>query len=490
MRKVMETQMKLGEVDISKIKIDLRCRDEIPLALLGLQHIYCTGEVRVKVFNILEEAIVRNANPNNGRPGMDLWKILVLGVIRLSCNWDYDKLQEIANNHKTIRLMLGHSPLVDADYYYALQTIKDNVSLFTVELFDRINQVVVDAGHVLVKKKEGKLRGRCDSFVVETDVHYPTDINLLFDAIGKAISLVTQLCDQYGQSGWRQRDLHLRQIKKFYRRAQKSGHSTSKNKEKQQNQKNMIIKVHRAYIERVHSSLEKVAYSVESLRSNGVWEVELAEVERFIAHAERQIDQISRRVFHAETIPHKEKVFSVFQEHTEWISKGKAGVPVELGLRVCVMEDQYQFILHHQVMEKQTDDQVAVVMVQQTQKRFSDFRVCRFDKGFHSPSNQAQLRELLDLSVLPKKGRLSEKDKEREYSPEFVRAGRKHSAVESAINGLEVGGLDRCPDHGIDGFKRYVALAVLSRNIQRLGSIIRKREIRSQMLRARRKKAA
>ena len=490
MRKVMDVQMKIGQVDISRIKIDLRCRDEIPQALLGLKHIYCTDELRVKVFNILKEAIVKNADPNNGRPGMDLWRILVLGVIRLSCNWNYDKLQEIANNHKTLRLMLGHSPLLEADYYYALQTIKDNVSLFTVELFDRINQVVVDAGHVLVKKKEDILRGRCDSFVVETDVHYPTDINLLLDAISKAISLVVQLFDQYGQFGWRQSGLHLRQIKKFYRRAQKSGHSTSKDKAKRQNQEKKRIKAYRTYIERVNSSLDKVAESVESLRSKGVWEVELAQVERFIAHAERQIDQINRRVSDKETISHKEKVFSVFQEHTEWISKGKAGVPVELGLRVCVMEDQYQFILHHQVMEKQTDDQVAVVMVQQTQKRFSDFRVCSFDKGFHSPSNQVQLRELLDLSVLPKKGRLSEKDKEREYSPEFVRAGKKHSAVESAINGLEVCGLDRCPDHGIDGFKRYVALAVLSRNIQRLGSIIRKREIRSQMLRARRKKAA
>ena len=75
-------------------------------------------------------------------------------------------------------------------------------------------------------------------------------------------------------------------------------------------------------------------------------------------HAVRQINQIRRRVILGETIPHAEKVFSVFQSHTEWISKGKAGVPVELGLRVCIMEDQHRFVLHHQVMQKQTDDQV------------------------------------------------------------------------------------------------------------------------------------
>jgi IS5 family transposase len=341
-----------------------------------------------------------------------------------------------------------------------------------------------------LKKKEEKLRGRCDSFVVETNVHYPTDINLLFDAIGKAIGLVVQLCDRYEESGWRQSGFHLKQIKKLYRRVQQSRRSTSKNQEKRQNQDKKIAKAYQAYLDKVNSSLAKVSESVESLRSKGVPEAELASVERFIAHAERQIDQISRRVFHDEKIPHKEKVLSVFQEHTEWISKGKAGVPVELGLRVCVMEDQYQFILHHQVMEEQTDEEVAVPMVEETQKRFPGLRASSFDKGFHSPANQARLRGLLDLSVLPKKGRLSEEDKQREYSPEFVRARRKHSAVESAINGLEICGLDRCPDHGIDGFKRYVALAVLSRNIQRLGAILREKKIRSQRLKARCKKAA
>ncbi|NIS54759.1 MAG: ISNCY family transposase, partial [Aliifodinibius sp.] len=80
----------------------------------------------------------------------------------------------------------------------------------------------------------------------------------------------------------------------------------------------------------------------------------------FLSHADRQIDQIRRRVLEGETISHHEKVFSIFEEHTEWISKGKAGVPQELGLSVCILEDQYGFILHHHVMEKQKDVDIAV----------------------------------------------------------------------------------------------------------------------------------
>lgn len=91
--------------------------------------------------------------------------------------------------------------------------------------------------------------------------------------------------------------------------------------------------------------------------------IRLRELHGSIQHAHRQIDQIDRRVLRDELILHNEKVISLFQPHTEWIGKGKAGVPVELGLRVCIIEDSDRFILHHWVMVKSTDDQVALAMV-------------------------------------------------------------------------------------------------------------------------------
>ena len=83
-----------------------------------------------------------------------------------------------------------------------------------------------------------------------------------------------------------------------------------------------------------------------------------------------------------------------------------------------------------------------------------------FDKGFHSPANQAGLKGIVGQVVLPRKGKLSEAAKAIESEPEFSRLRRQHSAVESAINALEAHGLDRCPDHGIGGFRRYVAMSV------------------------------
>ena len=156
MRKIIESQMKIGEVDISQIKFDLRCRDEIPKLLMGLQYLYCERKLREEMFSILEKLIPKDIDPNLGRKGMELWKILVLGTIRLNCNWDYDKLHDITNNHATLRKMLGHSEFEDEPYYYPLQTIKDNVSLFTPEILNKINDLVVRAGHNLVKKKMKK----------------------------------------------------------------------------------------------------------------------------------------------------------------------------------------------------------------------------------------------------------------------------------------------------------------------------------------------
>ncbi len=479
MRKIIDLQMKIGETAISSIQFDPKSRDEIPKLLRGLQAIYCNREVRAQIFEALTELIPSHINTKNGRKGMDLWKILVLGALRLSCNWDYDKLHEIANNHITLRQMLGHGKM-DAGYQYELQTLKDNISLFTPEILDKINQIVIKYGHEIAgKKKDEKLTGSCDSFVVETNVHYPTDINLLFDAIRKMIVLIMQLCGCLDISDWRQGKYHIRKAKRFYRRAQQLKRSSSKDESKKAEREQLIINAHNEYIDLAQFYIDKIRQTLISFQTvNLLTHLKIEEIKSYIVHAERQIDQIRRRVVNGETILHHEKVFSLFEQHTEWISKGKAGVPVELGLRVCIVKDQHNFILHHRVMQNETDDKIAVSIIEETQSRFPDFKNCSFDKGFHSPYNQKELAIRLDHVVLPRKGRLSAINKEIENSEEFKKARHKHSAVESSINALENHGLDRCPDHGIEGFKRYVALAVVARNLQILGHMLQQKEVK------------
>jgi IS5 family transposase len=489
MRRVIDVQMKIGEVAIGDMEFDLRSRDEIPKLLMGLQSIHCNAETREQVFEVLRGLIPDNVDPDNGRRGMDLWKILVLGTLKLVCNWDYDKLMDIANNHMTLRWMLGHGRW-DNKYRYALQTLKDNVSLFTVEVLDKINEIVVKYGHeVIGLKPEESLRGSCDSFVVETDVHFPTDINLLLDAMRRVILLLMSLCDELGLFGWRQGVYNIKKVKKAFRKAQKMKRSTSKNADKQARRDQLIIEAHVDYIDLAQSLIDRAKETLRSIVSPDILiQIKMEQIEEYIAHGERQIDQIRRRVLEGETIPHHEKVFSIFEEHTEWINKGKAGVSQELGLKVCVVKDQFGFIIHHRVMQNETDDQVAVPIIVEVKARFENLSSCSFDKGFHSQDNQKHLSEILEKVILPRKGKLSAINKEIENSEEFREARRKHSAVESSINALENHGLDRCLDHGLIGFKRYVGLAVLARNIQILGHILQQRQLKRQQRLERRRR--
>jgi hypothetical protein len=488
MRKRMPFQVIFGQTTIEQLVLDSRSRDDIPALLAGLQAVYLNLELRKRILSLLEECIGKDASLEHGRPGMDLWRILVLGVLRLGAELDYDRLHELANKHADIRVMLMTGGWEGEQW--SLETIKDNVRLLTPEVLEKISQVVVQEGHQLVKKKgeeDLELKGRCDSFVVETDVHYPTDITLLLDALRVVIRLMIRISGFEPITGWRQGNHLQKKLKKLVReigRLKKLIRESKKGREpkdpKRAEQKRKELERKEAEVLRLYREVLKLAQGIVKRAENDLKlckpHPNVEKAEEFLGHAKRQIDQTRRRVLEGETIPQEEKVYSVFEPHTEWISKGKAGVPQELGVMVSILEDQHGFVLHHRVMQKQADVDVAVPIVREAKNRFPNLKSCSFDKGFHSPENKAELGKILDEVILPKKGKLNEEQLEEEMSESFVKARNRHSAVESGINCLEHHGLDRCPDHGIDGFKRYVALAVLSKNIHQLGRLILSKE--------------
>ena len=126
MRVVQPVQVQLGELPIAETQLDIKSRDDIPQLLRGWQYIYVHIELRKAGFKLLQEQIQPGTSKDNGRSGMSLWNIFVMGVLRLDLNWDYDHLQEQVNNHKTIRQMRGHAERFDT-HYYQLQTLQDNV---------------------------------------------------------------------------------------------------------------------------------------------------------------------------------------------------------------------------------------------------------------------------------------------------------------------------------------------------------------------------
>ena len=229
----------------------------------------------------------------------------------------------------------------------------------------------------------------------------------------------------------------------------------------------------KAYLKLCAKLIDRVEALLVEFAAKGVPPQETHKIKHFSMHAVRQSNQIDRRLLKGETIPQNEKVFSIFEPHTRWISKGKAGRPVELGVPVGIAEDQFQLILHHEIMWTGSDVDFAVPMVEITKELFPDFCAVSFDRGFHSPASRARLDELLDDNVLPKKGYLSKADQDREQGETFAAMRRQHPAVESAINNLEHRGLDRVRSKGREGFARTVALAVVALNVHRLGRVLR-----------------
>ncbi len=368
---------------------------------------------------------------------------------------------ELINEHRTVRLFLGHSSLSKHDQY-ALQTIIDNVELLTPELLAEVNPLVVDSGHKVAGKKSGvPLLGRCDSFVVETDVHYATDVSLLRDAIRGLIRETAKAVKAHDLKGWHQSAHLTRSVKQLFNRVRKTSQAKPDPIE--------------TYLNRCQEFIERAESTLRILVEEFDRPPCVAVIDYYLYYARLHVDLVDRRLLKGEKIPQSEKVFSICQPHTRWISKGKSGTPVEFGVPVCILEDQHGFILHHEVMWQGTDADYAVPMVEATQRAYPQLRGVSFDRGFHSVTNR-RLDELLDYNGLPKKGGLGQADRQRESEEVFVAQRRHHPAVESAIDNLEHRGLDRVRTHGADGFARTVALSVLTLNIHRMGLLLRRKQ--------------
>ena len=219
-------------------------------------------------------------------------------------------------------------------------------------------------------------------------------------------------------------------------------------------------------------AINKRLIAVKSITGSALTAVELQQYTDYIS---KFINQIERRLIKGEVIPADEKIFSIFEPHTEWITKGKLSKKVELGHLVLITTDQHSFIVDYKVMEKQKDASQVKDLPARIQTKFPDAVVNShsFDKGFWSKENLAILEALeIETAVLPKRGRYTKEDIEREDQKEFKRLRRKHSAVESNINMLEHHGLNRCPDKGLKHFKNYVGLSVLAYNLHQLGNKI------------------
>jgi len=482
MRKRFEQSPKLDAVLISEVNLDNKSRHELPQLLSGLQYIFVTPSLNAQIFEILENNIL-SINNHTGRLGMSLWEILVLGCMRLNLDIDYDFLQDHANNHLAVRGILGVSTkqVFEQDKYYSLQTIKDNVSLLSESCLQQISEVVVKAGHELKKKENAKqqakedqpirLNLKTDSYAVESNIHFPTDISLLWDSSRKCMDTIIAAKQVVELLGWRKINWWNKKVKSAYRQTanihQKKGKGYHQ-RLKQSAQK--YLQITKELDRRVKQSIDSLKQSTDVLSI--VFEQTLSHYQKMLI---KHIDLMERRIIKGEKIPHSEKLFSIFEPHAEWIQKGKANNKVELGHNVLVTTDQYHLIVDHKVMVNQSDSSQPIELLQRLEQRFKEIYCIEsmsFDRGFFSQLSKQALNKKVKQLVMPSKGKSNTKQIEQEQSKIFRLLTNRHCAVESNINELEHAGVNKVPDKGLEGFKKYVALGVLAYNIRRLGKMV------------------
>jgi IS5 family transposase len=479
MRQRFEQQMNFRTVAISDVKFPLKSRDELPPVLKALQNIFITAELNEKVFELLEKKIC-SGKKKTGRKGMDLWHILVLAVVRHACSTNWDTLETWANYHELVRKVMGvHATafIEDEKIEFNYQNILDNVSLIDETLLMEINLLVIDAGHKLIKKKEDEvLKLKSDSYSVETNVHFPTDLNLLWDSVRKCLDMIVKLQEITSLKGWRKIKNLRKMLKSLFRT---TSHHVFKGKDEHKKKKyvKQYLVQTRVLEARVAELIKHPPMVVGNEKKILLIIMELGKYKKYVT---KFTDQIERRLLKGEVIPAEEKIFSIFEEHTEWITKGKLNRRVELGHLLLITTDQYQFIVDYKVMEKQKDASQVSSLCERLKKNFPGQKVYShsFDKGFWSKDNQATLQDAaIEQVILPKRGRHNKEDKARESGATFKKLRNAHSAVESNINMLEHHGLNRCMDKGLRNYKRCVAISILAYNLHILGNALKTKEL-------------
>ena len=497
MRQRFEQQLSLGTIPICDIKLPTKSRDEMPPTVRALQYIFTTEVLNEKVFKLLEEKICSNKK-KTGRKGMDLWHILVLAVVRHATGTNWDRLHMMANYDTMVRNIMGiHCTkfgMEEIEFDY--QNILDNVSLIDEDLLYQINTIVVEAGHQLLKKKENEvveLQLKTDSYAVETNVHFPTDLSLLWDSLRKCLDTIEKLQALTPVKGWRKIKYIRKTLKSQFRR---TSHQVFKGKSEQAKKQSVQQYLHQArLLEASVSALIK--HPPASIGKETSIMAIILLLEKYKKYVTKFTDQIERRLLKEEVIPAAEKIFSIFEEHTEWITKGKQNKRVELGHLLPITSDQRQFIIDYKIMQGQKDASQIKPLTERLEKNFTGKKIIShsFDKGFWSKENLAILNATaIEQVVLPKRGKHSKQDKEREGSKAFTKLRHQHSAVESNINMLEHHGLNRCMDKGLHGFKRCIGLSVLAYNLHILGNILQaadhKKEVQSEQRKQRYRDAA
>lgn len=410
-------------------------------------------------------------NPATGRNGLTPSQVLRSFVLKSVKSWDYRELRE--------RIADGYTLRQFTEFY--CQRVPKHLAFnrafhrLTLETVRAINELVVDAAVDLGLEDGNQLR--VDTTVTQTDVHHPTDNTLLWDVVRVVTRLVGRLKKAVQK---RVRGFHNRK-RVARRRMQEIQRMTSKQRQER------LTKKYRELLgvtEEVVTNARKVVEQTEKARGKDLSAESIPELRKEIAYycklGDQVINQARRRVLEGEQVPNAEKIYSIFETHTDLIKRGKVQTPLEFGHKVFLAESAQGLITQYAVLEGNPDDEKHV---EPSLKRHKEMfghvpELYGTDRGFFSEKN-VKLCERKGVKVVSMPqcgGQKTDERKKFEKSPDFKKGQRFRAGIEGTISVLFRGrGMKRCLDEGRKRFELWVGAAVLANNLMRIAALLKKR---------------
>jgi len=414
--------------------------------------------------------------PDSGRHGLTATQVLRSLVLMRVKNWDYRELRERIADGLTLRQFTDF----DCSRVPKHDAFQRSFVRLTPQTLKAMNDLVVRAAVELGLEDGTKLR--VDTTVVQTDIHHPTDNTLLWDVVRVVTRLVGRLA----------KALELRRIEGFCdrrraarRRMYEIQRMTTRQRQEQQTRTyRLLIDIAEEVVGNARAGLERTRTmrGKDMLADMAIEELR-RQIERFCRLGDRIIDQARRRVLFGEQVATDEKIYSIFEPHTDLIKRGKVRTPVEFGHKVFLAESAEGLITQYEVLKGNPPDEVHVASSLQRHRHAFGWapQLYGSDRGFFSEQNLASCKRAgVKVACIPQRGgKRTARREAYERSAPFKNGQRFRAGIEGRISVLFRGrGMKRCLAEGRDRFELWVGAAVLANNLMRIAAMLMARSSR------------
>jgi transposase, IS5 family len=422
-----------------------------------------------ELFKLLKADLVKRY-PNSGTLGRHSTPaevILRMLVVKRLYGWSYEQTERFVSDSIVLRQFCR----------LYLESAPDDTTLIrwanTIgpETLTALNDRAVELACSSKVTRGRKLR--VDAMVVETNVHHPTDSALLGDGVRVLSRLLrrakkvlpTQELDRLPKEIFRTRNRSVRRVtQRLHRIARRKGEKT---REELKDAYQKLITITQASCNQAKRVVEVLGQQ-DDIGAGRL----LEHFEHFLGLVEQGIAQAARRVLYGEQVPATEKILSLFEEHTQIITRQKMGKPREFGRKVLIDEVDGGIISRYEILEEVGREHPHLpASLEAHQEHFGRApQLLAGDRGLYSDENERLAQEAgIKRIVLPKSGRLSHEREQHEKQRWFRRGFRFRAGIEGRISVLaRAFGLDRCPEHGEEGMKRWVGWGIVAHNLRQI----------------------